>query len=227
MGPVHGVVGASEELDREVCDCCQTAAAVTDDGPVVVYRDRSDEEVRDIMAVSGRGGRWSAPRPVFTDGWKIPGCPVNGPSVAARGRDLAVAWFAGVSRGGGPRVALAFSRTGGESFEPPVVLDDGEPLGRVAVALDADGTAVASWLAQPAASGEVAELRLQRVARDGRKSPLLTLATTAASRHSGFPRLALAGGSLFVAWTEVGTDKGASRLRVAELPRGALPFTVR
>ena len=52
LGPVFGVVGASEELDPKVCDCCQTAAAVTDDGPVVVYRNRSDQELRDISAIS-------------------------------------------------------------------------------------------------------------------------------------------------------------------------------
>ena len=124
-------------------------------------------------------------------------------------------------------MALAFSRTAGESFEPPVVLDTGEPLGRVAVVLDADGAAVVAWLAQPKESDAVAELRLQRVASDGRKSPRLNLATTAAGRTSGFPRLALAGGGLFVAWTEVGADKSASRLRVAELPSGALPLAAR
>ena len=29
------------ELDNMTCDCCQTAAAMTPNGPVVVYRDRS------------------------------------------------------------------------------------------------------------------------------------------------------------------------------------------
>ena len=39
------------ELDGRVCDCCQTTAAITNDGPVVVYRDRSDDEVRDMSIV--------------------------------------------------------------------------------------------------------------------------------------------------------------------------------
>ncbi|MDZ7647099.1 MAG: hypothetical protein U5K54_07905 [Cytophagales bacterium] len=34
------------ELDNKTCDCCQTTAAITSNGPVVVYRDRSDEEIR-------------------------------------------------------------------------------------------------------------------------------------------------------------------------------------
>ena len=36
------------ELDSSVCDCCQTSMTFTDKGPLVVYRDRSKEEVRDI-----------------------------------------------------------------------------------------------------------------------------------------------------------------------------------
>ncbi len=39
------------ELDNRVCDCCQTSTAITANGPIVVYRDRSDEEIRDISIV--------------------------------------------------------------------------------------------------------------------------------------------------------------------------------
>ena len=39
----------SESLvDDRACDCCPTAVAITDDGPVAAYRDRSAGEVRDI-----------------------------------------------------------------------------------------------------------------------------------------------------------------------------------
>ena len=31
-------------LDDKVCDCCQTDAAMTSKGPIIVYRNRSDEE---------------------------------------------------------------------------------------------------------------------------------------------------------------------------------------
>ena len=32
-------------------------------------------------------GEWTAPATVFSDGWHIPGCPTNGPAVAARGEE--------------------------------------------------------------------------------------------------------------------------------------------
>ena len=46
-----GADGALREealLDGLTCDCCQTDVALTDAGPVVFYRDRSAEEIRDI-----------------------------------------------------------------------------------------------------------------------------------------------------------------------------------
>ena len=36
------------EIDNKVCDCCQTSITISDNIPFVVYRDRSDEEIRDI-----------------------------------------------------------------------------------------------------------------------------------------------------------------------------------
>src|SRR5690349_13583594 len=71
------------ELDERVCECCQTSAAITSQGPITVYRDRSPSEVRDIYIVRQVNGSWTKPQPVFADNWEINGCPVNGPAVAA------------------------------------------------------------------------------------------------------------------------------------------------
>jgi hypothetical protein len=42
-------LGGGELLDGRVCDCCGTSAAMTSEGPVVVYRNRDENEVRDIF----------------------------------------------------------------------------------------------------------------------------------------------------------------------------------
>ena len=55
-------LGAETVLDGRVCDCCQTDAARAEGATVVVYRDRSEKEVRDISVVRFAGGRWSEPR---------------------------------------------------------------------------------------------------------------------------------------------------------------------
>src|SRR5882724_5766876 len=66
---IDGKGQLSEEvlLDPRVCDCCQTSAALTSDGPIVVYRDRSEKEIRDVSLVRFFKGRWTQPRTLNVD----------------------------------------------------------------------------------------------------------------------------------------------------------------
>ena len=207
-----GPDGAPERealLDPRVCDCCQTDAAVTPDGPLVVYRDRSEGEVRDIAIVRRRDGHWTAPLPVARDGWQIEGCPVNGPAVAADGPRVAIAWFTAADDR--PRVRLAFSADSGESFGPPVAVDDGNPVGRVDAILLEDGSAVVSWVeATPAGPS----LRLRRIGADGSRDAAVAVVSAGAPLASGFPRMVRAGERLVIAWTGDGV-----RSAVLPLPR--------
>ncbi len=198
-------------LDERVCDCCPTAAARTPHGAVVVYRDRSDEERRDIAIVRLNEEGWSAPRAVHEDRWQIAGCPVNGPAVATADTDVAVAWFTAAQDT--PRVKVAFSSDEGETFGPPTTVDDGRPVGRVDVVMLPDGGALISWV-EKAADG--AEIRVRRVHPDGTRAPSTTVAPTSPARASGFPHLARRGPDIYVAWTDVG-DPSTLRTAVATL----------
>ena len=133
---------------------------------------------------------------MFKDGWEISGCPVNGPSIAASGRRLAVAWFTAANDVS--RVKLAFSDDAGASFAEPVVVDDGKPLGRVETLLLDDGSALVCWLESKPEGGEI---RLRRIRRDGTREPAITVAPSGTARSNGFPQLARAGGQLILAWT--------------------------
>jgi hypothetical protein len=194
-------------VDPRVCDCCQTAAARTDEGVLVAYRDRSESEVRDIATVRYVEGRWSQPVTLGNDRWQINGCPVNGPAVAAADARVAVAWFSAPAEPG--RVQLAFSADSGRTFGAPVRLDEGRPLGRVDVALLGHDTAVVSWLEQVDGGAEV---RIRTVPVDGAPGPPLTVARTSEARSSGFPRLERAGGEVIVAWRD---DAEPARVRTA------------
>src|SRR5690606_33552006 len=46
-------------LDTRICDCCQTDAARSSDGLVVVYRDRTEGEVRDIAITRRTATGWT------------------------------------------------------------------------------------------------------------------------------------------------------------------------
>jgi hypothetical protein len=202
-------------VDGRICDCCQTDAAVTSEGPLVVYRDRTEDEIRDIYVTRLVDGAWTEGTPVHGDGWNIAACPVNGPAAAARDEDVAVAWFTGA--GDVPRVKVAFSADAGATFGAPVQVDDGNPAGRVDVLLAPDGSALVVWLER---AGEgVAEVRARRVWPDGRATPAATVASSSDARASGFPRMAVAGeGSVVIAWTDAGDEGTRVRVARAEVP---------
>lgn len=193
----EGRLGPETVLDGRVCDCCQTDAAVAEGATVVVYRDRSEKEVRDMSVVRFVDGRWSEPRPLAFDGWEINGCPVNGPAVAAAGREVAAAWFTAANERS--RVSVAFSADSGATFGPPIVVDDGRPVGRVDVVSLAKGVALVSWLEQ---AQKGTELRVRRVSPDGSRGEALTVADSSAARSSGFPRMIESGGEVVLAWRD-------------------------
>ena len=182
-----------------VCSCCQNAAAVTAEGPVVVYRGRTQGEVRDIGVMRFSDGRWSEPRTLHDDGWVIPACPVNGPSIAASDRLVVVAWFTGVAEQ--PKVQVNFSEDAGATFGDAFRVDDGDPLGRVDVELLADGTAVVSWLERTETE---AEIRVRRFAPSGRSGASHAVAVASQERPSGFPRMVRQGDDLLFTWTRPG-----------------------
>lgn len=209
-----GTPGAETLVDGRVCDCCQTASAMTSEGPVTVYRNRSQEEIRDIYVARMSGGEWTEGRPVHDDGWEIAGCPVNGPAVVAEGMLVAVAWF--TAAGDVPRVKVAFSRDGGATFAEPVIVDDGNPAGRVDLVMDDDAVLV-SWLERT--GGEDAEIRVRRVAVDGTATSSASLVASAAGRASGFPRMIPTGtGELVLAWTDLAGE--APQVKVERLRLG-------
>ncbi|TDJ71036.1 MAG: hypothetical protein E2O39_09045 [Planctomycetota bacterium] len=211
-----GAAGGEIQLDERVCDCCQTSAVLAGDGTLVVaYRDRSADEVRDIAVVRGRPGSpgtWSEPRTVNDDGWKIAGCPVNGPALAARGTDVALAWFT-VGAEDEPRVLVALSHDAGLTFGSPMRIGFGRPLGRVDVVYLADGALLVSWLE---ATDGAAEWRVRTLGARGVLGAVATIAEVGADRASGFLRMAPVRGGALAAFTDDATET----VRIARLVIG-------
>lgn len=205
-----GALGRHDEteLDASTCDCCQTAAVMTADGPLLVYRDRTDEEIRDIVAVRLGDDGWTAPTPVHADGWRMPACPVNGPGLAAHGKAVVVGWYTAPS--GTPEVRLAASADGGRTFGAPITLESGAAVqGRVSVALDANDAWVL-WLREDAGGQS---LQLARFAPDlsAERGRIELGRPEGKGRGTGFPQLALRGGVPHVVWIDAG--EGGLRLR--------------
>ncbi|MEX2154944.1 MAG: sialidase family protein [Gemmatimonadaceae bacterium] len=205
-----GKAGAEVPLDQRACDCCQTSAAMTSNGPIIAYRDRSPDEIRDIYVVRRVNEKWTAPVAAHNDGWKIAACPVNGPAIDALGARVALAWFTGANDS--PRVKLAFSSNSGAKFGQPIRIDEGTPAGRADVALLPDGGALVSWIERT--GGDTAAVLVRRVHRNGKSAAPMIVAQSSASRASGFPRMMISGEHAFFAWTAPGRP---SAVKVARL----------
>lgn len=197
------------QVDAKVCECCPTTAAVTAEGVITAYRNRSDEEIRDNYVARLVNGKWATPVPVFNDNWKIAACPVNGPSLSANGNAVAMSWFTVKNEQG--QAYAAFSQDSGKTFGSPIRIDDGGSLGRVDLELLADGSALATWIEF---ADQRAQFRARRIERNGTRSAPITVAGLAGSRSSGYPRAAVANGEVIFAWTE-STDGGGLHVRTA------------
>ena len=181
---ILGAEGPDLLVDPSVCDCCQTALTAFPDGTaLLVYRGRGEEETRDLRVTRFRGREWDDPRPLNNDDWRIAACPVNGPQIASDGGRVAVAWFTGADND--PRVLASMSSDAGARFLMPLRISDGKTAGRVSTLLLHHGAFLVSHV--DAEGGLV----LRRVNPDFAVTDPLVLATPAAGRIKGFPRLAL------------------------------------
>lgn len=199
-----GIKTSEWELDQRVCDCCQTSVAITKNGPVVIYRDRTNDEIRDISIVRFLNGSWTSPKSIYDDLWKIDGCPVNGPRVDAIDNNLVIAWFS--SPGNRAGVKVVFSEDGGASFASPIKIDGGKAIGRVDVTMINSNTAIVSWM-------EGSVIRAARVYSDGKFDPSVVIANSATARSSGFPQMTKWGDKLIFAWT----DDKEKKIKVASV----------
>ncbi len=185
------------ELDHRVCDCCQTSSAMTENGPIIVYRDRSQQEVRDIYATRLVDGAWTLPQAIHNDNWQIAGCPVNGPSVAAINKRVAVAWFN--AKDDVPKIQLVLSTDSGLSFSEPIVVESPNTNGRVDTTILDSGNIIVSWMDTV---GE-AKIMLSRYDINGELLSTTEVAGSSPSRRSGFPIIEAVGNSVYVTWTDI------------------------
>ena len=193
-----GLISDDQEIDDLVCDCCQTDISETPDGPILVFRNRTENEHRDIYFSRMINGQWSKSKPVAVDNWLIGGCPVNGPSVAANQNKTAVAWYTQAKGFGEVKVAL--SDNGSDDFDSPINIDSGEDvLGQVGLAPLEEGGFVISWMTHK--EGTSGELRVQYIDDLGVTSQSIVKENISNTRIAGLPQMVLHDENIVLAWT--------------------------
>ena len=121
--------------------------------------------------------------------------------MSAAGNNVAIAWYTAPDNN--PQVNVAFSNDAGRTFGNPLRLDGGSAIGRTDLLwIDAENVLV-SWLKEGKETG-ILEMKTVNIAT-GEIKQLKTL-TLNPGRGSGYPKLALIEGFVFVAWTEPGEN---------------------
>ncbi len=190
----NGTIFNETQLDARTCDCCQTSITMTQNGPMIVFRDRSNQEIRDIYFSQKRDTVWSAPIPVFNDNWKINGCPVNGPKVVSNKINTVTAWFTAADEK--PQVKVSFLEK--DAFKSPIVLNDINAIGRVDVAFINDDEVLVSYMESDENNSY---LRCKRVSKNGAVSEAITISEISSSRSTGVPQLEIVDDMGYVVWT--------------------------
>lgn len=205
-----GVLLDESEIDNSVCDCCNTSLAKTSTGLIAAYRDRTSDEIRDIYISKFENGAWNTPKTVFKDNWEIAACPVNGPSIDVNEENVGIAWFTMQDDKGS--VKVSFSSDEGESFSSPIIIDSDNPLGRVDLITNDDGSVWVSWITR---SDNSAKLELRKILNSGKSLQSHTISTISPSRGSGFPQIAKLNQDVVISWTEL--EEGSKRIKTAIL----------
>jgi hypothetical protein len=195
LGP-DGSLQDEALLDDLVCDCCQTDIAVTASGSIAVYRDRTEDEVRDIYVSRHLDGQWQTGTPISDDGWVIAGCPVNGPSIDADDKRVAIAWFTAANNK--PSVKVALSTNAGRSFSEPIEIASKNVTGHVGIAMIDRHSLVISWM-ESDKKGPY-EINIRGLTFDGQAGRIHTIGRTSTGRV--VPQLARVGDELILAWTD-------------------------
>ena len=189
------------KMDDMVCECCPTSSVRTANAVILAYRDRSEGEIRDINIIRYAGGYWNPPYTVHEDGWKIAGCPVNGPMLANHENDVAIAWY--TSPNSTPTVNVAFSKDEGASFDAPLRVDLSQPIGRVDLIWINEDEVMASWIES---AEKTTNIVTAIVSKEGEVQNPRVVSEIEPGRVSGYPQMEIVDDQLFFAWTEGGKN---------------------
>lgn len=197
-----GEILQREQIDNRVCECCQTDVVNTACGPIVVYRNRSKHEVRDVYYARYYNTAWTDPKPLYADNWQINGCPVNGPRIASKDETVAAVWFTQANNE--PSVKMVISNDCGKTFGDPILIQKGENvMGRLDIEMNGNGI----FICQMIQDSSKADIMIHQFNFQGELIHSQMIAQNGLSRKSGFPRLASVNNTLYIAFRDIYSDR--------------------
>lgn len=207
---ITDTISTSTLLDDRTCECCPTAMIALPSGTLVAYRDRGENERRDISIARRSGDDWVPAYDLHRDDWVIAGCPVNGPAIDALQDAVVAAWYTGGEHAG---VHAAFSTDGGETFAAPITVASDSALGRVDVAWMSPTRAVVIWID---ADGDEAAMMSRFISPSQDPGPPAVVSPVQTGRRSGYPRVCRTGDSTIAVWTAKDATQGLQATLLAD-----------
>jgi hypothetical protein len=188
-------------ITQSVCYCCKTSLVAKGSSVYGVWRHVYPGTQRDIaFTVSRDGGRtFSSPTRVSQDGWKIDGCPENGPAVAVDGADrIHVSWVTPPDGKSDTPLGLFYATsTDGRVFAPRLRIPTDGPAAHTQIVARGDSSVILAW---DEMTGTKRNVGLARVGPGATDSTMITRVWPAGTVAGGWPVLASSSGGFVVAW---------------------------
>jgi len=196
---VDGEILMDKLIDDRVCDCCQTDLGITKSNiPITVYRDRSENETRDIYYSFFKDSNWSIPAVVNNDKWIISGCPVNGPAISTFKNSSSVVWY--TEEEGESKLKIAFSENIINGFDDPILINANDPLGRVDIEMISETSSLISYMD---IVDEKAYIKVQKINSITGNSKFIIIEEISNTRASGFPKINIIDNDkTIITWTD-------------------------
>ena len=196
---VDGEILMDKLIDDRVCDCCQTDLGITKNNiPITVYRDRSENETRDIYYSFFKDSFWSVPAVVNNDKWIISGCPVNGPAISTFKNSSSVVWY--TEEEGDSKLKIAFSENIINGFNDPILINANDPVGRVDIEMISETSSLISYM--DIVDGK-AYIKVQKIDNITGNNKFIIIEEISNTRASGFPKINIIDNDkTIITWTD-------------------------
>lgn len=210
-----------KDIVTPICSCCRLSSTLLDGRYAVTYRGRSSDEIRDIYWMKAdKNEDWHQVL-VADDGWKINGCPVNGPDVDVTDNKVAIAYF--TMHDGKPKTRLAVSTDSGDHFSQLHDLAQSSGKGKTQVLWLNSDVILTLWIEEVEEGSDIAPwIRIQKWNTEGKSSDVMNIKKVKNDFYTGFPQMALLKDKVYIAYTDTSSED--NQVRLLSLPLRQLPL---
>ena len=209
----EGKIYNEKILDDQISSLSPPDVGQTKYGKIVVYRNRTDEHIKDIYFTMEKDGKWSKPKPVWEENWICRTHPVSGPQLAINEEHATVVWYSEANDS--PKINLSSTKNGNTSFSAPIRIDNGNPTGMPDIVSLPSGKWVVSWLEQQNQTN--ADIMIALVDHKFQIVSKTKIAEVNIEEKSSYPQLSKSGKGAIITWANRKDAKSTIHTKLLKL----------